>query len=111
MQRMELDLTAEEQDALIAMRDHHPKPYMRERAAALLKVHGGTSALEVARRGVLKPRRPDTVRDWVHRYRQHGLGALRIRPGRGRPAAFSPSVGGGGTRGAAGRGASSAVGL
>jgi Helix-turn-helix domain len=111
MARLELELSAAEKDALIAMRDHDPKPYLRERAAALLKVHGGSSALAVARHGVLKPRRPDTVRAWVHCYRQQGLASLRVRPGRGRPAAFSPSGAGSGQRGAAGRGAPPAAGL
>jgi hypothetical protein len=41
MLRMAWALTAAEERALIAARDHDPKAYGREQAAALLKVHGG----------------------------------------------------------------------
>ncbi len=36
------------------MRDHHPKPYMRERAAALLKLADGLSIAFVAHWGFLQ---------------------------------------------------------
>ena len=87
-----LELTPQQQTCLEAARDHHPKPYMRERAAALLKVAEGFSVPRVARWGLLKPHDPDTLYRWVHRYREEGIAGLLVRPGRGRKPAFSPSL-------------------
>lgn len=87
-----LDLSAEARADLVALRDTAPRPYLRERAAALLKIADGHVAAEVARTGLLRPREPDTVYRWLHRYRRDGLAGLLIRPGRGRKPAFSPSV-------------------
>jgi hypothetical protein len=42
-------------------RDHDPKPYVRERSAAMLKIADGQSPHAVALCGLLKPRDPDTV--------------------------------------------------
>jgi len=85
-------LSAQQNLELEHARDKHSLPYIRERAAAILKVAGGRSARDVALHGLLKPRLPDTVYDWVKRYRGGGLKALYIRPGRGRKPAFSPSL-------------------
>jgi hypothetical protein len=86
-------LTPEQHEALCRCRDTSPKPYQRERAAALLKIAAGASATAVARRGLLRPRRPETVYQWVQRFVAHGVaGLLTIRPGRGRKPAFSPSA-------------------
>jgi hypothetical protein len=86
-----LALTPTERAALIELRDTGPKPYLRERAAALLKVADGRSAAAVARAGLLRPRQPDTVYRWLARFRAEGAAGLTIRPGRGRKPAFSPS--------------------
>ena len=93
-----LELTPEERTALEGVRDTAALPYLRERAAALLKIADGGVAAHVAREGLLRARQPDTVYGWVHRYRAEGLAGLTIRPGRGRKPAFSPSArhGGGG---------------
>ena len=85
-----LVLTAEQGDALRALRDQAAKPYLRERAAALLKVAAGMSVPQVARCGLLRPRDPDTVYDWLHRYQADGIAGLAMRPGRGRKPAFFP---------------------
>lgn len=85
-----LALSAAERTALVAMRDTDPKPYRRERAAALLKIADGTPAARVAQHGLLRPRDPDSVYGWLHRYQAEGLAGLTIRPGRGRPPAASP---------------------
>lgn len=66
-QPLQLDLTDEERAVLLRVRDHHEKPYMRERAAAVLKVAGapdedGASVRQVALDGLLRERRPKTVR-------------------------------------------------
>jgi transposase len=63
---------------------------MRERAAAMLKIAEGKTPRQVALNGLLKPRGPDTVYDWVHRYQQEGIAGLPIKPGRGRKPAYFP---------------------
>ena len=90
--RLELQLSQSDFDALVTMRDHHPKPYMRERAATVLKVAGGQSGRQVAMSGLLRIRDKDTVYRWVRRYRAEGIRGLGLRPGRGRKPAFSPSL-------------------
>jgi hypothetical protein len=85
-----LDLTPAARAELVVVRDTAPLPYLRERAAALLKVADGETAAQVAREGLLRPRQPDTLYAWLHRYRAEGIAGLRIRPGRGRKPAFSP---------------------
>ena len=72
------------------IRDHHPKAYMRERAAAVLKIADHSSGRDVALHGLLKRRCPDSIYDWVKAYRTKGAAGLLIKPGRGRKPAFSP---------------------
>lgn len=88
----QLTLTAAQQTELVQSRDHAPQPYLRERAAALLKIASGQSMRVVAHSGGLKPHHPDTVCAWVHRYQQARLAGLRMRAGRGRKPVFSPSA-------------------
>ena len=85
-----LDLSDEERRRLEEARDRHDKPYVRERATALLKIADGWSGREMALRGLLKQRKPDTVYDWFHRYQENGFNGLFISEGRGRKPAFSP---------------------
>jgi len=100
-----LPLNDVERLTLEEMRDHHPLPYMRERATALLKVAVGQSERAVARNGLLKERWFGTVAEWVNRFEKSGLAGLVIRPGRGRKPAFFPSAPNGQRRprGSAGR--------
>ncbi len=91
---IELKLSVEQRAELEQMRDRHPKPYIRERAAALLKIAAGHSGREVALRGLYKARHPDTIYKWVRRYKEEGAKGLYIREGRGRKPAFSPSEAG-----------------
>ncbi len=79
-----LALAPEQRQELTDLRDHDPRPYVRERAAALLKIADGTSGLQVAQFGLLKPRDPDTIYAWVKRYQEQGIPGLMIRAGRGR---------------------------
>ncbi|RLD07313.1 MAG: IS630 family transposase [Chloroflexota bacterium] len=72
------------------VRDHHKKPYMREKASALLKVASGQSANSVALNGLHKTRDPDTVYSWLDIYEAEGIAELLIKKGRGRKPAFSP---------------------
>jgi transposase len=93
-----LTLSAEQTAELRQIRDHHPKSYLRERAAALLKIAGGEVASQVAGHGLLKARDPDTVYSWIDAYQADGVAGLQIKQGRGRKPAFSPSapvIGGG----------------
>ncbi len=85
-----LQLSEAQRAELEWVRDHHPKPHLRERAAALVKIADGMPLSVVARQGLLKPRRAETVRDWVVRYESEGLAGLDIRKGRGRKPAFFP---------------------
>jgi transposase len=50
------------------------------------------SGRQVALAGLLKRRKTDTVYDWFHRYQAEGLAGLKIKSGRGRKPAFSPST-------------------
>jgi transposase len=94
-------LRPEQSRELERLRDHDPTPYVREKAAAILKVAAGQSLRAVARTGLLRPRRRETVGAWVRRYLADGAAGLRVRPGRGRTPAFSPSGPSHGQRGAA----------
>ena len=87
-------LTERQRRALTKVRDRHPQPYLREKAAALLKVAAGWDICEVAARGLLRPRSRNTVASWLRRYEARGWAGLRIATGRGRKPAFSPRGGG-----------------
>lgn len=75
-QRRALDLTDEQRQQLLQHRDHHPKPYVRERAAALLQIADGRSPHAVARQGILRPRHPDTISSWLDNFLGEGLDGL-----------------------------------
>ena len=89
---LQITLTDAQRTELEDTRDHHRLPYMRERAAAILKITAGYSGRDTALNRLLKPRWPDTVYEWVKRYAAEGIKGLQIRSGRGRKPAFSPSV-------------------
>ena len=86
------DLTSVERTELTRLRDTAPQAYLRERAAALLKIADGWSAARVAREGLLRPRKPDTVYAWIDRFIDAGIAGLQMRSGRGHKPAFSPSL-------------------
>ena len=71
--RRTLDLTDSQRHDLQQYRDHDPRPYVRERCAALLKIADGQSPHAVARHGLLKSRDPDTVYDWLNWYERLGI--------------------------------------
>lgn len=85
-----LDLSADQIKELTTARDRHPKAYVREKAAALLKVNQGQSIRQVALHGLHKRRSEHTVKSWLSRYRADGLTGLGVKAGRGRKAAFFP---------------------
>ena len=74
--RRTLDLTDPQRADLLHYRDHDPRPYVRERCAALLKVADGLSAHAVACHGLLKPRDPDTLYSWLNHYEEAGVEGL-----------------------------------
>jgi len=79
-----ITLTGEQRRELEMARAYHERPYVRERASAILKIANGMTARQVALHGLMKPRDPDTVYAWVRRYREEGLKGLLVKPGRGR---------------------------
>ena len=81
------ELSENERQKLVELRDKGEPAYLRERAAALLKIHEGSSPHKVALKGLLKKRDPDTLH---RRYRENGIQGLSHKPGRGRKPAFSP---------------------
>lgn len=87
MPRRELHLSDAERQELEAIRDRDARPYLRERAAALLKVASGMSALAVAREGLHKPRHPETILIWLNDYEF----SRQLTPRPATRGAFSPS--------------------
>lgn len=80
MARRTLVLTEVQRQELLQLRDHDPRPYVRERGAALLKIADGQSPHQVATRGLLKPRDPDTVYAWLDYYQNFGAAGLSAHP-------------------------------
>lgn len=82
-QRRTLTLTSKQWEALVDRRDHDPRPYVRERSAAVLKIadpQAPQSPHAVARHGLLKPRDPDTVYGWLNIFEAEGLDSLCAHP-------------------------------
>ena len=79
-QRRTLCLSPEQRQLLLHHRNHDPKPYVRERCAALLKIADGHAPHAVARAGLLRPRDPDTVYAWLTHYQRDGLPGVLGRP-------------------------------
>jgi hypothetical protein len=78
--RRTLLLTEDQRQQLLQLRDHDPRPYVRERGAALLKIAEGEPPHRVAKHGLLKPRDPDTVYSWLDLYQASGIPGLIAHP-------------------------------
>lgn len=78
--RRTLTLSQGHEHELSECRDHDPRPYVRERCAAMLKIASGQSPHYVARHGLLKERDPDTVYGWLKAFQAGGLPGLIARP-------------------------------
>ena len=89
MRRLTLEITAKAREELEKSLRTHPKPYIRERSFALLKVAEGFLIEDVAALLPLK-RQPRVVSGWVNRYKEKGFSGLLKSPGSGRKPAFSP---------------------
>jgi len=79
-QRRTLPLSPAQQAELEHLRDHDPRPYVRERSAALLKIASGRPPHAVARQGLLRSRDPDTVYQWLDRYQAEGVAGIVGHP-------------------------------
>lgn len=88
--RIVVDLSPEQQDELEITRNQHPKPYMRERAAAVLKVASGETLTAVGETGLVKRHEPETIHLWIQSYLASGLDGWVIKKGRGRKPAYFP---------------------
>lgn len=75
-----LTLTEEQRQELVQLRDHDPRPYVRERGAAILKIAERLSPHRVARSGLLKPRDPDAIYAWIGQFEAEGIAGLIARP-------------------------------
>lgn len=80
--RWKLIISPKERGRLVSFQNRHKVPYLRERAAAILQVADGKSPHCVARHGLLKPRDPDIVYEWLRRYARMGLAGLFQKPRR-----------------------------
>jgi hypothetical protein len=74
--RREVQLSTAKRDELEFYRDHDEHPYVRERCAAMLKIADGNAPYHVALAGLLKPRDPDTVYEWLAHYQAEGVAGL-----------------------------------
>src|SRR5258706_2123914 len=90
MRRRHVILSEEQEQKVRHCRDHHDLPYMRMKAAAILKVAAGQTIKQVALTGLNKPVTQECVSEWISRYEQEGLAGLRVQAGRGRKASFFP---------------------
>ena len=84
--RHTLVLTEQERRDLERIRDRDTRPYLREKAAALLKIADGQSPRQVALTGLLKSRDPDTVYRWLREWQE--AHTVKARPACRSP--FSP---------------------
>src|SRR4051812_27384956 len=91
MRQHTLELSEQQRIELERIRDRDHRAYLRECAAALLKVADGQSARQVAHNGLNKSRQADTVYRWLIKYNSGGIAAL-VHKQRGHRG-FSPSAG------------------
>lgn len=80
MRQRELPLETNQRLELVRIRDRDRRAYLRERAAALLKIADGGSVRAVALHGLHHRRKPDTVYGWLTAYQTGGPAALVQRP-------------------------------
>ena len=84
MEKRSLALDQKQRRQLEEVRDHHPTAYLRERAGALLKIADGMSVYAVAREGLLRKRKPDTIYGWLNAYEAKDMEGLVQHPRRGK---------------------------
>ena len=77
--RRTLTLSQKEEEELLEHRAPDPRPYVRERCAAILKIGQGKSPYWVSQHGLLRKRVADTVYNWLNIYESEGLAGLIAR--------------------------------
>lgn len=90
--RYTIELTEQEKQKLESWTKNPPRPYLRERARAILNVSEGRTIEETAKEIRVRVHR-NAVAEWVKRFLAERLAGLKIRAGRGRKAIFSPTRG------------------
>lgn len=90
MKQRQVNLSCEQRQELLRTRDHDQRPYMRMKAAAILKVADGLSIRWVSANGLNRRISKDTLCDWISRYEAEGLCGLPVKAGRGRKPVFFP---------------------
>ncbi len=88
--RYKVELTEPEKQKLEGWVKNPPRPYLRERARAILKVSQGETIQATAEKLRVRVHR-NAVSEWVKRFLSDRLDGLKIRRGRGRKAIFSPA--------------------
>jgi len=87
--RYEIVLTEQEKQKLEGWVKQPPRPYLRERARAILQVSQGNTIQAAAEKLRVRVHR-NAVSEWVKRFLSDRLEGLKIKKGRGRKAVFSP---------------------
>ena len=87
--RYEIVLTKQEKEKLEGWIRNPPRPYLRERARAILKVSQGETIQATAENLRVRVHR-NAVSEWVKRFLSDRLEGLKIKKGRGRKSVFSP---------------------
>lgn len=88
--RYQIMLTEPERQKLENWVKNPPRPYLRERARAILKVSEGETIQATAQTLRVRIHR-NAVSEWVQRFLSQGLEGLKVKAGRGRKAIFSPA--------------------
>jgi len=87
--RYKIVLTEPEQQKLEGWVKNPPRPYLRERARAILNISQGKTIQATVEKLRVRVHR-NAVSEWVRRFLSDGLEGLKIKRGRGRKAVFSP---------------------
>ena len=88
--RYTIRLSDAEREKLERWAKNAARPYLRQRARAVLRVAQGEPLSQVAQHSRVRVHRT-TVAEWVRRYQAAGINGLKIKAGRGRKPSFSPS--------------------
>lgn len=88
--RYTIELTEQEKQKLESWLKNPPRPYLRERARAILQVAQGKTIEATAQALRVRVHR-NAVSEWVKRFLVGRLEGLKIQVGRGRKAIFSPT--------------------
>lgn len=88
--RYQIVLTEQERQKLERWVKNPPRPYLRERARAILQVAQGETIQATVEQLRVRIHR-NAVSEWVQRFLAERLEGLKIKAGRGRKAVFSPT--------------------